>query len=121
MSIERPIMPALWHGLHRNCPRCGQHTLFSGYLAVEPGCRVCGLDFSLYRADDAPPYFTIFIVGHIIITGMLMLEEWAAPPVWVHLVIWLPLTIILTGALLPYIKGAVLGAQWALDIKTGAV
>ena len=114
-------MPAFWRGLHRNCPRCGAHTLFSGYLSVEPRCTQCGLNFDEYRADDAPPYFTIIIVAHIIVSCMLLLEQLAAPPTWVHLIIWLPLTVILTGAFLPFIKGAVVGAQWSLDIKSGGM
>jgi uncharacterized protein (DUF983 family) len=35
-------------------------------------------------------------------------------PMWVHMVVWVPLTIILALALLRPVKGAIVGLQWAL-------
>jgi uncharacterized protein (DUF983 family) len=70
-----------------------------------------------YRADDAPPYFTILIVGHIIVPLMLMLEKSVAPELWVHMALWLPATIVLSLALLRPIKGAVLGVMWATSAE----
>lgn len=65
------------------------------------------------RADDAPPYFTIFIVGHIVIPLLLLVERVWRPELWVHFSIWLPLTLLLTLWLLPRTKGATVGMQWA--------
>lgn len=111
----------LWAGLRRGfagrCPNCGRGAILSGYLKVNRVCSECGLPLGEFRADDAPPYFTILIVGHIIVPGMLILEEFRHPPEWVHMAIWLPLTLLLTLALLPRIKGAVIGAQWAARTK----
>jgi uncharacterized protein (DUF983 family) len=69
-----------------------------------------------HRADDAPPYFTIFIVGHIIVSLVITVELVYWPPLWLHFVIWLPLTILLSLALLPVVKGAIVGLQWALKM-----
>jgi uncharacterized protein (DUF983 family) len=66
------------------------------------------------RADDAPPYFTMVIVCHVIVGGVLLLEQTYAPPTWVHLALWLPLTVIMSLWLLPRIKGSLVGLQWAL-------
>ncbi len=55
-----------------------------------------------------------FIVGHVVIAGVLVLEKAYAPPSWVHLALWLPLTVILSLWLLPRVKGALVGLQWAL-------
>ena len=66
-----------------------------------------------HRADDAPPYFTILIAGHIVIPLLMMTELAYAPPIWLHLLIWLPLTAILCLVLLPRVKGAIVGLQWA--------
>ncbi|HYC04237.1 MAG TPA: DUF983 domain-containing protein [Azospirillaceae bacterium] len=104
-------------GLLRRCPACGGRTLFSGYLAVHQSCSACGLETGSFRADDAPPYFTIFAVGHVVIPGMLALERGVHPPYWLQLALWVPATIALTLLLLPRIKGAVIGAQWALRIR----
>ena len=67
-----------------------------------------------HRADDAPPYFTVVIVGHIVVGLVLFVEMTYRPPLWVHAALWAPLTIILALVLLPSIKGALIALQWAL-------
>lgn len=87
--------------------------MFSGYLTVPESCLSCGLAFEPLRADDAPAYFTVFIVGHVIVIGLLALEKYDHPALWVQSAIWIPLTLILTVGLLPFVKGAVMGAIYA--------
>jgi len=103
---------ALKRGLGRRCPRCGQGSLFSGYLKMREHCPYCQLALEPYRSDDVPAYFTILIVGHIVVPGLLTLEKIAHPAEWVQLAVWLPVTLFGTLALLPFIKGAVIGAIW---------
>lgn len=111
---------ALARGLAMRCPVCGQTKLFQGYLTVTPVCANCAAPLGLARADDAPPYFTIFIVGHIIVGGMLVLEKAVTPPLWVHAAIWLPLTLALAMLLLRPIKGATVGLMFKLGMfKSG--
>ncbi len=88
--------------------------MFRAYLKVADRCPNCAEELHHHRADDAPPYFTIIIVGHIIVGGILSLEQAFAPDSWVHAVIWLPLTLAISLLLLPRIKGALVGLQWAL-------
>ena len=104
---------AMGRGALARCPGCGQGALFGRYLKVEEVCTVCGLELHHHRADDAPPYFTMLITGHILIPLALALERAAAPPLWLHFSLWLPLTVILTLVLLPRVKGALIGLQWA--------
>ena len=104
---------AMLLGGRARCPDCGRGALFGRYLKVREVCDVCGLEVHHHRADDAPPYFTMLILGHILVPLVLMLELFAAPPVWLHMTLWLPLTLILTLFLLPRIKGALIGLQWA--------
>ena len=66
-----------------------------------------------HRADDAPPYFTILIAGHVVIPLLMAAELAYAPPIWLHLLIWVPFTVVLCLALLPRVKGAIVGLQWA--------
>ena len=113
----RSLGTGLLRGLRRKCPNCGEARAFAGYLKLTETCRKCDHELGSYRCDDAPPYFTIFIVGHIVIPGLLLLEKLFAPAMWIQLGIWLPATIILSLCLLPYVKGAVLGVQWAMHIK----
>jgi uncharacterized protein (DUF983 family) len=99
------------------CPQCGQGSLYRAYLKVRSECPHCGLALGEFRSDDAPPYFTIFVVAHILGPAILAVEKAFFPPMWVHMALWLPLAIGLTLGLLPLIKGAVIGTQWALRIK----
>jgi uncharacterized protein (DUF983 family) len=111
---ERPLWPALQRGFACTCPACGRGRLFGRFLKVEPACQACGTELHHQRADDAPPYFTMFIVGHVIIALVLVVERKYAPAVSVHLALWLPLTLALSLWLLPRIKGALVAQQWAL-------
>jgi uncharacterized protein (DUF983 family) len=76
--------------------------------------RFCGEELHHHRADDAPPYFTIVIVGHIVVSLVLLVEMTYRPPLWVHMMLWLPLTVVLALLLLPAVNGALVGLQWAL-------
>jgi uncharacterized protein (DUF983 family) len=56
----------------------------------------------------------IVIVGHIMVPTALLIETDYSPPVWLQLAIYLPLTALMSLALLQPVKGAVVGLQWAL-------
>lgn len=111
---RRDVKTAMLRGWRLKCPACGRGRLFRKYLKVADTCPACSEELHHQRADDAPPYFTMVIVGHVVVAGVLALEKAAAPPSWVHLSLWLPLTVILSLVLLPLIKGALVGLQWAL-------
>jgi uncharacterized protein (DUF983 family) len=111
---HRDVWRALRRGFGQRCPSCGRGALFGKYLKVSDVCPSCGEELHHHRADDAPPYFTILVVGHIIVGGLLAMERALAPPGWVQAAVWLPLTLILTLLLLPRVKGALIGLQWAL-------
>jgi uncharacterized protein (DUF983 family) len=110
----RDLLRAMLRGFAGRCPSCGKGRLFGRYLKVQDGCPSCGEALHHNRTDDAPPYFTILIVGHLIVGGVLALEKALGPPTWVHLAIWLPLTLVASLWLLPRVKGALVGLQWAL-------
>jgi uncharacterized protein (DUF983 family) len=110
----RDPMRSIVRGWRCTCPACGEGKLFRAYLKVADTCPKCGEELHHHRADDAPPYFTIFVVGHIVGAGILILERLYAPDTWVHYAIWLPLLLGLSLWLLPRVKGALVGYQWAL-------
>ena len=91
------LMTALGRGALGKCPACGKGRVFQGFLKVVPACAHCAAPLGLARADDAPPYFTILIVGHIVIPLMLIVERSRQPPLWVMLAIFPALTVLLTG------------------------
>jgi uncharacterized protein (DUF983 family) len=113
-KTDRPIFESMLRGTKLKCPACGIGALYRRYLKVSDTCPNCGEELFHHRADDAPPYFTVVIVGHIVVALMLLVEMTYRPPLWVHAALWLPLTVILALVLLPPIKGALIGLQWAL-------
>ncbi len=107
---------ALKRGLLCQCPACGKSNLFNGYLKVVRECAGCAAPLGSVRADDAPPYFTIFIVGHIVVPLMLVVEKTSTPSILAMSAIFLPLTLVLTLALLRPVKGATVGAMVRLGM-----
>jgi uncharacterized protein (DUF983 family) len=117
--------PGFFTGLRRGfvgrCPNCGQGRLFRAYLKVQSPCQACGHDNAQYPSDDAPPYFTILIVGHVVIAPLVVLPViWTFSPFLV-MAVTLPVVGVLTLVLLPRVKGAVIGAHWAIHKAEGAV
>jgi uncharacterized protein (DUF983 family) len=94
----RPAVSVLAAALLCRCPRCGKGPLFDGVLAVRARCRDCDLDLSAHDAGDGPAVFVILILGAIVVGLAFWVETRFAPPIWVHLVLWTPLT--LGGAIL---------------------
>ena len=117
-------VPRLWRAIRRDaagtCPACGQAPLFRRFLKVEPVCANCSAPLGLARADDAPPYFTIIIVGHIIVPAMLIVEKAWMPDLWIQAAIWVPLSMAMVIGLLQPIKGATVGVMVSLGMLTAA-
>lgn len=105
--------PSPWStGPAGRCPRCGQGRLFDGFLRVASRCTSCGLDLSAQDSGDGPAAFVVLIVGFIVVGAALIVEvkyEW---PVWLHLLVWLPLTVILCLAFLRPLKGLMIALQY---------
>ncbi len=99
------LAAAIGRGLRGRCPVCGEGKIFDGFLKVAAHCNVCAAPLGLARADDAPPYFTILIVGHLIIPLLFIVDRWQQPPVWIMSAIFVPLSLALTLSLIRPIKG----------------
>jgi uncharacterized protein (DUF983 family) len=111
----RPRWQPFKRGFAGRCPACGEGRIFRAYLKVADTCTCCHEELHHHRADDAPPYFTILIVGHVVGTLLLIGEErWPAAPMWMPIVAGLILAVLMSLALLPRVKGALIGWQWAL-------
>jgi len=111
---KRPLFRAMARGFVGRCPNCGQGRLFGRFLKPVVTCAVCGENYTHHRADDAPPYFTMVLVGHIVVPLMAVTMVVTALSTTAQLAIWLPLTAILTVGLLQPVKGATIALQWAL-------
>ena len=91
-------------GLKSCCPRCGLTPLFEGFLKVRERCGQCGLDLRAQDSGDGSAPFIILIVGSTIVGAALIIEVRYQPPIWLHLVLWLPLTLAGHLALLRHSK-----------------
>lgn len=116
-DLSPAFAPALARGLMGRCPHCNRGPLFYRYLKVSPACPACGHDLDQYPSDDGPAYFTILLVGHLVVAPLLLFPIiWKAPTLIVVPAVLIPLCG-LTLALLPRVKGAVIGALYALRIR----
>ncbi|WP_428488363.1 DUF983 domain-containing protein [Rhodopila sp.] len=111
-----PMATAIGRGLLGRCPACGKAHLFNGFLRVVPACDNCGAPLGSARADDAPPYITILITGHVIVPLLYMVDRMDEPPLWLMSVIFLPLTVLLALGLLRPVKGGTVGLMLTLNM-----
>ncbi|NKE45883.1 DUF983 domain-containing protein [Roseomonas frigidaquae] len=96
-------------GMRNRCPVCGEGKVFRGYLRVVDECEVCHAPLGSLRADDLPPYITIFVAGHILLPPVFWVEKAWMPPMWLHMAVWLPAFTIACTLLLRPIKGGTVG------------
>jgi len=113
-EFRRPVGAAMRLGFRGRCPACGAGRLYRAYLKVVDKCEVCDEELHHQRADDAPAYMTIFVVGHFIVSGLLA-TEFVGPdlPFWVPALVWSALAAVASLWLLPRLKGGLIGLQWA--------
>jgi uncharacterized protein (DUF983 family) len=111
-----PVVTAMLRGARALCPNCGQGRLFAGWLRVRQTCAYCDAPLGEVRADDAPPYFTVFIVAHVVIASQVALERFAMLSVTVEMLIFLPGTLALVLVLIRPVKGATVGLMMKLGM-----
>jgi uncharacterized protein (DUF983 family) len=110
---DRPSKPAMWRGLRRRCPNCGEGMMFVGYLKVVDRCPVCDEDLHHQRADDGPAYLTILLVAHLV--AVMMHFGWTQfrPDPMVFATVLTIVSVALSLYLLPRLKGLVVAIQWS--------
>ena len=106
-------------GLGGRCPRCGEGKLFDGYLKLRPRCSACGLDYAFADSADGPAVFIMLIAGFAVLGLALTVEIAYEPPIWLHLVLWLPLAILVCLALLRPMKGLAVALQYTNRAEEG--
>lgn len=99
-------------GLAGRCPRCGEGKLFSGFLTVGRRCASCDLDYGFADAGDGPAVFVILIIGFVVVGLALWMEVNTSAPLWLHFLLWVPLTLALSLAALRVIKGLLIALQY---------
>ena len=107
------LLYAIWRGARRRCPRCGQGALFKSYLKQVDTCAVCQEEYAHIRADDAPPWLTILVVGHIVVPLIFVVNSSFTWPNWLVMVVWPIVTAALALVVLPRAKGIFIAIIWA--------
>lgn len=108
-------------GLRGRCPRCGEGELFVGFLKFADSCAVCGLDYSGEDAGDGPAVFIMFAVGFIVVPMALVAEVVFRPPLWLHFMLWLPLTAGLSLALMRPFRAIMFALQHQHSAAQGQI
>jgi uncharacterized protein (DUF983 family) len=116
MTGKSNIALGVRRGVSLRCPHCGDGRLFGRFLKVSDHCETCGEDNSRYPSDDAPPYITVVLIGHLLLPLAIWTQEGWSLNLWVTFAIWLPLMVASTVAMLPFVKGAVVGFAWATGV-----
>ena len=101
------------------CPRCGNGSLFAGFLALRPHCESCGLDLAFADSGDGPAFFVMSIVGIVVVALALWAEFAYEPPLWLHMVVWSGLSIVLSLALVRPAKGLMVALQYHHKAEEG--
>jgi uncharacterized protein (DUF983 family) len=113
-----PQNPWLTGALGR-CPRCGGGKLFTGFITPAPSCESCGLDLKFADAGDGPAIFVMLIAGFIVVGAALVTEVKYEPPLWVHFLIFLPLTVVVCLGMLRPLKGILTALQYRNKAEQG--
>ena len=121
MSEQSSAVSPLRAGLGGRCPRCGQGALFAGRwtLDLRPACDHCGLDYTFIDSGDGPAVFVIMILGLVMLGGALSLEFGVQPPMWVHALVWIPVTLFLAFGLLRPLKATLIAQQFKHRAEEG--
>jgi uncharacterized protein (DUF983 family) len=115
MSQPNPVI----NGLLCRCPKCGRGRLFKGYLQLAERCDQCGRDYGFADSGDGPAVFVIFLVAPLVILLALLVGAVFPIAPWMHLVLWIPTTLILCLLLLPPFKGVMVNLQYRHDAHEG--
>ena len=101
------------------CPRCGRRTLYAGYIRFAETCAHCGLDFTRFNVGDGPAAFLTLILGTLVVVMAIVLELTVHPPLWLHMLIWIPVTLAGVVLCLRAAKGALIAAEYRNAAREG--
>lgn len=116
-----PQQPLLLASAKGECPQCGAPTLFDGPVKFADHCRACGLNYGQFNVGDGPAAFLTLIVGGIIVALALIVEVNWRPPIWLHAILWVPLTIVSVVGALRVAKGALLILEYKNKAREGTL
>lgn len=121
MTQASPAPAPVEAALRGLCPRCGAPGLFANFLRFADRCGGCGLDYREFNVGDGAAAFLILIVGALVSLLAILVELRWSPPLFVHLILWIPLTVLLTVGLLRFAKGLLLVLEYRNAAREGRI
>lgn len=117
-NSDTPVSPVK-AGLGCRCPRCGKGKLYKGFLDFADRCSECDLDYANFEKGDGPAVFIILIMGFIVVGFALVVEVNYQPPLWLHAMLWGPMIIGGSIAMLRPMKGLMIAMQYVYKAQEG--
>jgi uncharacterized protein (DUF983 family) len=108
MSISAVIKLAL----RLRCPACGKGKIYNGFLRVADNCSHCNLALKEHDAADGPAYVVMSLMSIKVVVLALILEFTVEPPAWLHVIIWIPFTILGSLIMLRFTKSLFIAIQY---------
>ena len=118
MAVAAPLIASAARGL---CQRCGAPTMFAGVLRFADRCRACGLDYAQFNVGDGPAAFLTLILGTLIVAGAVVVQVAYSPPMWLQMLIWLPITALAVVGALRVAKGVLLTLEYRQAAHEGRI
>ena len=101
------------------CPRCGEGRLFAGFIKLRPACEACGLDYGFADPADGPAFFVMMTMAFPVTAFGIWFELAHEPPLWVHLVVTLPLILLACIPIIRPLKGVFIASQYIHRAEEG--
>ena len=103
------------------CPRCGAPTLFRGAVKFAERCGACGLDYTQFNVGDGPAAFLTLILGALVSVGAVLIQVAYEPPLWLQLLIWVPVTAAGVMGSLRLAKAALITVEYRQRAREGHI
>jgi uncharacterized protein (DUF983 family) len=110
---------ALFDGPRRSLPALRRGQAVRRLPEGAPALRRLRARLSFADSADGPAVFIMLIAGFAVLGAALYVEIAYEPPIWVHMMIWLPLAVIVCLGLLRPMKGLAVALQYAHKAEEG--
>jgi uncharacterized protein (DUF983 family) len=98
------------------CPACGRGDIYEKILEVKVKCTSCNQTLKDNDVGDGHVFFAMIFSGIIVTTLALITEIYFMIPLWLHVIIWFPVTIGLSIFILKIAKSWLIGLQYRHNV-----
>lgn len=106
-------------GPRGKCPRCGQGSIFDGFLTLKKECPVCGLDLEFADAADGPAFFVMLVAAVPVLGFALWMVLSVEASYWLTAILTVPLLVLLCVLPLRPLKGWLVASQYYHKAEQG--